>query len=107
MELQESFYYDHSKFPNVLYLINMAFEKFFSRELFRNNASRVFYSSEDYAFRRRLNLLAESGEPSIKAYDFPFMCYYRESNWQIDKDRPGVQNATAALIGFPEEELSA
>ncbi len=103
-EIRETFYYEHSKFPNVFYAINIALEQFLGRELFKGDLSRVQYASEEYAFRQRLNLLAQAGSPSIKALDLPFLSYYRNGSWEID-DRPGVQAAVTAVEGIREESL--
>ena len=105
MQIQIPNYYDPSKFSNSEYLVMIATESFFANNIFRSDLTRVLYCSEQYAFRNRLNILAQRGEDPIKELQLPFMSYYRQGNWEID-DRPGVQNATAALYGFPESSAS-
>jgi hypothetical protein len=99
MELIESRYYDHTKFTNTFYLSQMALQMYYSTNIFRNDPSRVIYASPQYAFRQRLNLLAQTGNPSITALDLPFMSYYRQNNWELDS-RVGALNATTADFGY-------
>jgi hypothetical protein len=79
----------------------VATENYFANNVFRSDLTRVVYASPEYAFRQRLNLLAKAGQPSVKELQLPFMSYFRRGNWEIDT-RAAVQNATAALAGFPE-----
>lgn len=105
MDIPVQTYYNQDKFSNTFYLILIAIETYFSKNLFREDLTRVFYASEKYAFRQRLNLLAKSGVDSVNELQLPFMSYFREGNWKIDT-RAAVQNATAALAGFPEALIS-
>jgi Fibronectin type III domain len=105
MEIPVINYYNQDKFSNTFYLIMIAIETYFSKNLFKDDLTRVFYASEAYAFRQRLNLLAAQGADSINELQLPFMSYFREGNWKNDT-RAAVQNATAALAGFPESVIS-
>jgi hypothetical protein len=105
MELQISNYYDLTKFSNTFYLIQIALETYFANNIFRSDLSRIVYASEQYAFRQRLNMLAKAGNPSVKELQLPFMSYFRQGNWEID-DRLAIQNATAALGGFPDASIA-
>jgi len=104
MELQPTTFYDLNKFSNSFYLVQMTLHKYFADNVLRGEADRVIYASEKYCFRQRLNLLSKAGSTSITELDLPFMSYYRKGNWVLD-DRPAVQNATAAMFGFPEEAI--
>jgi hypothetical protein len=104
MELIPSTYYDKTKFSNTFYLAQIALEGYFARNVLRANYDRVIYASEGYAFRQRLNLLSKSSNQSIQELQLPFMCYYRRGNWEID-DRPAIQNSTAALYGFADDNM--
>jgi hypothetical protein len=97
-------YYDLSLYSDSLTLIRMAIETYFANNLLRSDLSRVIFASEQYAFRQRLNLKSKNGNPSIQELDLPYMRYFWTGNWQID-DRPAVQNATAGLMGFPDESI--
>ncbi len=104
MELIESRYYNPQRLNNTTYLVMMALEEYIGREIFKGEGSRVFYGSDDFAFRQRLNKLYPTlGTPyasvSASQLQFPFANYFRQSGWSIDT-RPAIQNATAALIGF-------
>ena len=105
MQLAPVKYYDQSKWSDVFTLTQMAFETYFANNVFRANASRVIYSSSNYAFRQRLNLQSKNNVSSIYELDLPFMRYFRTGNFKLDKERPAVQNATAGLLGFPEEAI--
>ena len=105
MEIQATNYYNTSKHSNVFYFNMMEVEKFFANNLFRGNLTRVFYASENYAFRQRLNLLSMSGEPSSKELQFPFLSYFRLNNVELSNDFPGVQGTSSALYGVFEEDL--
>jgi hypothetical protein len=99
MEFSAQRYYDHSKFANSYYLLMMAIETLLGQELFKSDGTRIFYASPEWMFRQRLNLLNKNGNPDYSSLDLPFAAYYRKSNWVIDT-RPGVTNATAALLGM-------
>jgi len=105
MEIPVQSYYDQSKFSNTFYLIMIAIEEYFANNVFRSDLTRVVYASEKFAFRQRLNLLAKAGQPSIQELRLPFMSYFRQGNWEID-DRAAIQNATAALSGFPDSAIA-
>lgn len=104
MDIVPNSYYDLSLHSNSLTLIRMALETYFANNVFRSDLSRVIFASEEYSFRQRLNLLSKNGNPSIQELNLPFMRYYWQGNWQID-DRAAIMNATAGLIGFPDESI--
>jgi len=105
MEIPSSRYYNKYRISNTHYLLMSAIEVYFGREIFKGEGNRIFYASDEFAFRQRINKLYPSVTPpydSLQAsqLQFPFANYFRISNWKIDH-RPAIQNATAALIGFP------
>ena len=105
MQIAPVKYYDQSKWSDVFTLTQMALETYFGNNVFRSNASRVIYASTDFAFRQRLNLLSKNNTSSLLELDLPFMRYFRTGNFQLDKERPAVQNASAGLLGFPESAI--
>ncbi len=105
MVLTPSLYYDHSKWSDTSTLTMMALETYFGNNIFRSDASRVIHASSDFAFRQRLNLLSKNGTPNINELSLPFMRYYRTNNWTLDTQKPGVQNATAGMVGFTEAAI--
>jgi hypothetical protein len=104
MEIIEQRYYDPKRLTNSTYLIMMALETYIGQEIFKGDGSRIFYGSDSFAFRQRMNKLyptINTGITSVTAsqLQFPFCNYFRASSWKIDT-RPAIQNATAALYGF-------
>jgi hypothetical protein len=104
MELIENRYYNPSRLNNTTYLLMMALEEYFGKEIFKGDGSRIFYGSQEFAFRQRMNKLYPTLTPpytsiSASQMQFPFANYFRNTGWRIDS-RPAIQNATAALIGF-------
>ena len=53
IEYKASQYYFHQYYANSYYRIYMSLEDWISKNIFRNDSSRVFLSSPEYAFRRR------------------------------------------------------
>lgn len=105
MDLVETRYYDSKRLNNTSYLIMMAIEEYFGKEIFKGEGSRIFYGSDSFAFRQRVNKLYPTMTPpytsiSASQVQFPFGNYFRSTGWKIDT-RPAIQNATAALVGFP------
>ena len=104
MQVQVPNFYDITKFSNTFLVSTIALETYFIRNLFREDGTRVIYASEQYAFKRRLDLLSRNGEDSVAQLQLPFMSYWRDGNFKID-DRPAIQNATASLVGFADDQL--
>lgn len=105
MELMESRFYEPKKINNSSYIVMMAIEKYISQEIFKGNGSRIFYGSDEFALRQRVNKLFPSLTPpytSIQAsqLQFPFANYFRSRNWYKDT-RSAIQSAEAALYGLP------
>jgi len=104
MELIEQRYYNPTRLNNTTYLLMMFIEQYFGQEIFKGEGSRIFYGSDEFAFRQRLNKLypkVSSPNASVNAsqLQFPFCNYFRNTGWRID-NRPAIQNATAAIKGF-------
>lgn len=104
MELIEQRYYNPTKLNNTTYLLMMFIEQYFGQEIFKGEGSRIFYGSDEFAFRQRLNKLYPTVSPpnttiSASQLQFPFCNYFRNTGWRIDT-RPAIQNATAAIKGF-------
>jgi len=108
MELAPKRYYDQRRFPNTYYVNLMALEKILGTELFKGDSSRVFYSSPEYSLRRRLDVLNNNSSQDVHSLELPFMSYFRKGNWEVDRSRPAVENAPAALknIGVTVENMN-
>ena len=102
MQLSPVRYYDSNKFSNTTTLVYMNMQQYFCNQIFRGDGTRCFYATEEYAFRRRLDLLSKNGSSSVNELQLPFMCYSRNYNWRVDQTRVGIQNATSALVGIPD-----
>lgn len=81
-------YYDHTQYTATYYALYVALERWFAYTVFKNDISRIFLSSPEYAYRRRFELT----DPSI-AYDlvsasslhFPFANYWPlNTGWRPD-----------------------
>jgi len=108
VELVETRYYEPRKIANTTYIVFMAIEKYIAQEIFKGDASRVMFCSDEFAFRQRINKLYPTLTPpytSIQAnqLQFPFANYFREKNWSMDT-RHGIQSPQAALFGIPLSE---
>lgn len=104
MEFISDRYYDHSKFANTRTIIQMHLEKFFANSVLKEEGSRIFYASKEWAFRQRLNLLNSNSSEAVSELQFPFCCYYRAGNWTVGPEvAPGVPAAELALFGTYEE----
>jgi len=86
----------------------LAFEFILSNLLFKQDLSRVIYSREDIAFRRRVEEVGVGHQPgeSISSriqqnplsLNLPFATYAQEGSYEPD-DRTGSMNASAAVMG--------
>lgn len=105
VELQASQYYIHRNYVPVYYYIYMELEDWISRNIFRNDTSRVFLASNEYAFRRRFELTDTSKDyHDIEASSlrFPFSNYWPlNSGWQPDQRVAGNQ-ASMIYLGIYE-----
>ena len=99
MELLPNKYYKTDRFPNTQYLMMMAIEKYFGLEIFKGDSSRVFYASPEYTFRRRLDMLNANASQDMHSLQIPFMSYYRKTNWEVDRQRRGIESPRVALEG--------
>jgi hypothetical protein len=94
--MSEPFYTD-SNFLNVVYATDIALENYFSSLLFSGDLTRVVYSSNDYAFRKR-------SDDKKGNLDLPFL------NYKLNNFEPGERlrwNLTAYQTGLYIPELTA
>lgn len=88
-------YYDTSKFVPTYLITMIEIEKYISKELFKNDLTRIFYSSPEFSFRQRLNLLAKTELSNTQDFKFPFCSYIRSTNFELDINRLGVNSGIA------------
>lgn len=88
-EITASQYYIQDSYSKVYYTLYCALENWISDKIFRKDKSRVFLSSNEYAFRRRFELLASKSNYSdidIASLQFPFANYWpQNSGWETEK----------------------
>lgn len=102
-ELPASRYYVHTSYIPTYYYVYMYLEYWIAKNIFRNDLSRVFMASNDYAFRRRFELTDMS-----KAYDeieasslrFPFANYNILNQGWTANDRPAANTAAQIYLGI-------
>lgn len=69
-------YYDLTPFRNTIYALNIAIETYISNLLFKDDATKIVYSSSDFAFRKRTQQLSKTGNTSnLNNLDLPFLNY--------------------------------
>ncbi len=104
MELQPRNFYKTEYLSNTLYLVQIALEKEFSKDIMRSDPSRVIYADKSIVFRERVRRLRESGYTNPDSLNLPFVSYYNPGNWVPD-DRQGFLSAKGASWGFAEESI--
>ena len=104
-EIAASQYYVHYSYVPGYYYLYKALENWLAERLFRNDKSRVFCASNDYAFRRRFELTDTSQnykDLEVSSLRFPFANYWPQNNgWQVDT-RPAANTAALIYIGIYE-----
>lgn len=101
-------YYDHNKYIDPFTCNCLAIEYFLSRVLFHTkegepNGSRIIYSQDSLAFRKRIEFLDNQGfdentEVNVTTLDLPFTNYSRSTAFEPD-DRQASVTAAHMLIG--------
>jgi len=105
IEIQASQYYIHNSYVNTYYYVYKFLEEWIAKNIFRNDKSRVFLSSDEYSYRRRFELTDTSKD--FNTLDFsslrlPFANYWpQNSGWQSD-DRVAAKSAALTYLGIYE-----
>ena len=104
-ELQIKSYYQSlrdSNFIDTNLCCKLGMEFFLSNLLFKGDLSRVVYSKEDVAFRRRLELLGngtvKNNVYNYSTLDLPFAIFSQSGTLEED-DRGSTQNASQIVLG--------
>lgn len=104
-EIQIKSYYQSvrdSNFIDTNLCCKFGLEYFLSELLFKGDLSKIIYSKEDIAFRRRLELLGNgSVQNNVYNYttlDLPFAVYSQAGPLEED-DRGATQNASQIVLG--------
>lgn len=98
-------YYLHRSYIPTYYWIYVFLEQWLASAVFRNDSSRVFMASNDYAFRRRFELTDMSqnyDDIDASHLRFPFANYWPlNTGWVADK-RPAANTAPLVYLGIYE-----
>lgn len=101
--LPASHYYIHTYYVPTYYYAYITLEKWIAAKIFRNDLSRVFMSSNDYAFRRRFELTDMSqayDEIGASSLRFPFANYnILNQGWTRD-EREAANTAAQVYAGL-------
>lgn len=98
-------YYFHRSYVPTYYWVYIFLEQWLASTVFRNDTSRVFMSSNEYAFRRRFELTDMS-----KSYDdieasslrFPFANYWPQNTGWVPDERLASNTASLVYLGIYE-----
>lgn len=104
-EIQASQYYIHKNFVNSYYSVYKFVEQWVADNIFRQDTSRVFLASNDYAFRRRFELTDTSKDFSTLEFSslrFPFANYWPQNSAWILDPRIAAKSAVLTYIGIYE-----
>ena len=100
---QANQYYNHRFYVNSYYAMYKALEKWISKKIFRNDLSRVFLASDDYAYRRRFELTDTSVDYEsldFSSLRFPFANYWPQNVGWIPDDRVAAKQAALTYLGI-------
>ncbi len=96
-------YYNHSRHTATYYALYVSLEKWLASSIFKNDLSRVFLSSTEYAYRRRFELTDPSeayDTVSASSLQFPFANYWPlNTGWRPDT-RIAAPNAAMIESGI-------
>lgn len=96
-------YYDHSNYTATYYALYIALERWLSAVAFKNDLSRVFLASPDYAYRRRFELTDTTKDYStipVSALNFPFANYWPLNDGWVPDDRIAANPAAMIETGI-------
>lgn len=103
VKIPASQYYIHRSYVNVYYYLYKALEDWIASNIFREDKSRVFLASNDYAFRRRFELTDMSidyNKLEFSSLNFPFANYWpQNTGWKPD-NRPAANQAYMIYEGM-------
>ena len=104
-EILASQYYIHRSYVPVYYYLYKALEEWIAGMIFRNDDTRIFCASNDYAFRRRFELTDSSKnykDIEVSSLRFPFGNYWpQNSGWRPD-NRIAANPAPLIYLGVYE-----
>lgn len=96
-------YYIHTSYVPTYYYAYITLEKWLAANIFRNDLSRVFMASNNYAFRRRFELTDMSkayDEIEASALRFPFANYNILNQGWVKDEREAANTAAQLYAGL-------
>lgn len=105
VDLPASQYYAHNSYVHTYYYTYRFLENWITKNIFRNDKSRTFLASDEYAYRRRFELTDTSKD--FDTLDFsslrlPFANYWPQNvGWEPD-DRIAAKSAALTYLGIYE-----
>ena len=103
---------NNKKFIDVFESICINIEYWLSKEIFKNDISRIIYATDDNAFRKRIELLDngknENDVLTPEILDLPFGIYSVAGDIEpddSDSTKRSVSNSVSGIY-FPDEEIN-
>ena len=103
---------NNKKFIDVFESICINIEYWLSKEIFKNDISRIIYATDDNAFRKRIELLDngknENEQLTPEILDLPFGIYSVAGDIEpddSDSTKRSVSNSVSGIY-FPDEEIN-
>lgn len=101
-ETQAKPFYKHETFTATYYPLYIALEQWLSTNIFRQDLTRIFLASDEYAFRRRFELTDTSeayDNISASSLQFPFANYSPSNSGWMPDEREATNSAALMLTG--------
>lgn len=98
-------FYCHRSYVPTYYWVYIFLEQWLASTVFRNDTSRVFMASNDYAFRRRFELTDMSqsyDDIEASSLRFPFANYWPHNTGWVADDRIAANTAPLVYLGIYE-----
>ena len=102
-EFQARQYYVHKSYVNTYYAMYKYLEGWLASNVFRNDLSRVFLASDEYAYRRRFELTDTSKDfdtLDFSSLRFPFANYWPQNSGWIPDERIAAKQAALTYTGI-------
>lgn len=103
IEYQASQFYIKDSYVNTYYYTYKFLEGWLAETIFRNDKSRVFLASDQYAFRRRFELTDTSKnfeDLEFSSLRLPFANYFPHNNGWVADDRIAGKSAVLSYSGM-------
>lgn len=99
-------FYKHDRFVAGYYALYVALEEWLAANIFRQDLSRIFLASDEYAFRRRFELTDMStayDEVAASSLRFPFVNYWPSGAGWTPDERVAANSASLVVRGLTHQ----